>query len=98
MGALEIKKEMVAELTEKFKTAGTIVVVDYRGMTVAQATKMRKQLREAGVDYRVVKNTLLTILDKNEHLFVYIFIEILCFPKKEHVCIYRVLSSFFVIF
>ena len=50
MGALETKKEMVAELTEKFKTAGTIVVVDYRGMTVAQATKMRKQLREAGVD------------------------------------------------
>ena len=64
MGALETKKEMVAELTEKFKTAGTIVVVDYRGMTVAQATKMRKQLREAGVDYRVVKNTLLTIAAK----------------------------------
>ena len=64
MGALETKKEMVAELTEKFKNAGTIVVVDYRGMTVAQATKMRKQLREAGVDYRVVKNTLLTIAAK----------------------------------
>lgn len=64
MGALESKKEIVAELTERFKTAGTIVVVDYRGLTVAQATTMRKQLREAGVDYRVVKNTLLTIAAK----------------------------------
>ncbi len=64
MGNLEEKKAIVAELTEKFKSAKTIVVVDYRGLTVAQATKLRKQLREAGVDYRVVKNTLLAIAAK----------------------------------
>lgn len=64
MGSLEGKKVEVAELVEKFKAAKTVVVVDYRGLTVAQATKLRKELREAGVDYRVVKNTLLTIAAK----------------------------------
>ena len=64
MGSLEGKKAIVAELVEKFNTSKTVVVVDYRGLTVAQATKLRKQLREAGVDYRVVKNTLLTIAAK----------------------------------
>lgn len=64
MGSLEGKKAVVAELVEKFNASKTIVVVDYRGLTVAQATKLRKQLREAGVDYRVVKNTLLTIAAK----------------------------------
>lgn len=64
MGSLEGKKAIVAELVEKFKNSKTVVVVDYRGLTVAQATKLRKQLREAGIDYRVVKNTLLTIAAK----------------------------------
>lgn len=64
MGSLEGKKAVVAELVEKFKNANTVVVVDYRGLTVAQATKIRKELREAGIDYRVVKNTLLTIAAK----------------------------------
>lgn len=64
MGSLEGKKAVVAELVEKFKNANTVVVVDYRGLTVAQATKLRKELREAGIDYRVVKNTLLTIAAK----------------------------------
>lgn len=64
MGSLEGKKAVVAELVEKFKNANTVIVVDYRGLTVAQATKLRKELREAGIDYRVVKNTLLTIAAK----------------------------------
>ena len=64
MGSLEGKKVVVAELVEKFQSSKTVVVVNYRGLTVAQATKLRKQLREAGVDYRVVKNTLLTIAAK----------------------------------
>lgn len=64
MGSLEGKKAVVAELVEKFQSSKTVVVVNYRGLTVAQATKLRKQLREAGVDYRVVKNTLLAIAAK----------------------------------
>jgi len=64
MGSLEGKKAQVAELKELFQAAKTIVVVDYRGITVAQDTKLRKELREAGVEYLVVKNTLLTIAAK----------------------------------
>ena len=53
------KQAEVDVLTEKFENAASFVVVDYRGLTVAEVTDLRKQLREAGVDMRVVKNTLL---------------------------------------
>ena len=56
---IEQKKQIVAELTEKLKNATTGVVVDYKGISVADDTKLRKELREAGVEYTVVKNTLL---------------------------------------
>ena len=59
MGSLEGKKAVVAELVEKFQSSKTVVVVNYRGLTVAQATKLRKQLREAGVIYKVCKNTMM---------------------------------------
>lgn len=55
---LEQKKKVVAELVESIKAAQAGVLVDYRGITVEQDTKLRKQLREAGVEYKVVKNTL----------------------------------------
>lgn len=64
MGSLEGKKQIVADLVEKFKNSPAVVVVDYRGVSVAQITKLRKELREAGVEYKVVKNTLLTIAAK----------------------------------
>lgn len=64
MGSLEGKKQIVAELKEKFVQAKAVVVVDYRGITVAQITKLRKELREAGVEYLVMKNTLLSIAAK----------------------------------
>ncbi len=57
---LEQKKEVVAQLSEKLKSACVGVVVDYKGITVADDTKLRKELREAGNDYKVVKNTLLS--------------------------------------
>ncbi len=56
--AIEAKKVRVEEITEKFKTAATAVVVDYRGLTVGQVTELRKQLREAGVEFKVYKNTM----------------------------------------
>ena len=56
---LEQKKAAVAALTEQFKNACVGVVVDYKGISVADDTVLRKELREAGVDYFVVKNTLL---------------------------------------
>jgi large subunit ribosomal protein L10 len=62
---LEQKKLVVAELTEHLKAACTGVVVDYKGITVAQDTKLRKELREAGDEYMVVKNTLLRLALKD---------------------------------
>lgn len=56
---LEQKKQIVADLAEKLQKSCTGVVVSYKGITVAEDTKLRKSLREAGVDYAVVKNTML---------------------------------------
>ena len=56
--AIESKKVQVEEIAEKFKAAASVVVVDYRGLTVGQVTELRKQLREAGVEFKVYKNTL----------------------------------------
>ena len=58
---LEEKKQQVAELSEKLKAAHTGVVVSYKGITVADDTKLRKELRESGSSYKVVKNTLLRL-------------------------------------
>lgn len=55
---LEQKKQVVADLVEKLKSAQAGVIVDYRGLTVEQDTDLRRKLREAGVEYKVVKNTL----------------------------------------
>lgn len=56
---LNAKAQEVAEITEDLKNAATIVVVDYLGLTVEEVTDYRKQLREAGVQMKVVKNTML---------------------------------------
>ena len=58
---LEEKKAQVAVLKEKFEGAVAGVVVDYKGISVADDTKLRKELREAGVDYSVAKNTLIRL-------------------------------------
>ena len=57
---LEQKKQQVAALSELLKSSVSGVVVDYSGITVAEDTKLRKELREAGCTYKVVKNTLLS--------------------------------------
>lgn len=56
--AIEKKKQIVEEITEKFKNSVSTIVVDYRGLNVAEITELRKQLREAGVEFKVYKNTL----------------------------------------
>lgn len=56
---LEQKQQQVAELAEAFKSANVGVLANYSGISVADDTKLRKQLREAGCTYKVVKNTLL---------------------------------------
>ena len=58
---LEAKKQQVAELKERLDGAVAGVVVNYSGINVADDTKLRKELRENGIKYTVVKNTLLNI-------------------------------------
>lgn len=55
---LEEKKQIVSAIAEQFKTAVSGVFVDYCGLTVEQDTQLRNKLREAGVEYKVIKNTL----------------------------------------
>lgn len=62
---LESKKAVVETLSGKIKEATSVVFVDYKGITVAQDTELRKQFREAGVEYSVVKNTLTRFAAKN---------------------------------
>jgi large subunit ribosomal protein L10 len=52
------KQQLVSEVAAKLRDSSTTVVADYRGLTVAQVTELRKQLREAGVEFQVIKNTL----------------------------------------
>ena len=52
------KQAVIDEIKDKFERAESAVVIDYMGITVAQADAMRKKLREANVDYTVYKNTL----------------------------------------
>ena len=61
---LEQKKAQVVEVAEALKSAQTGILVDYRGLTVEEDTKLRNNLRAAGVKYFVVKNTLLRLAAK----------------------------------
>ena len=59
MAKVAEKQPIVDEISEAIKDAASVVVVDYRGLTVAEDTELRKQLREAGVNYKVYKNTMM---------------------------------------
>jgi len=58
MSNLDVKKQSVAEITENFKGAESAVVVDYRGLDVAEITALRKELRDNNITYKVYKNTM----------------------------------------
>lgn len=54
----DMKAQTVAEIKDRFQRCGSVVLVDYRGINVEQVTQLRKQFRDAGVEYVVLKNTL----------------------------------------
>lgn len=56
--AIEMKQNVVEEITEKLQKAASCVVVDYKGLKVHEVTELRNKFREAGIDYKVYKNTL----------------------------------------
>ncbi len=59
MAKVELKQPIVQAIADDVKDAASVVLVDYRGLTVAQDTELRKQLREAGIIYKVCKNTMM---------------------------------------
>ena len=59
MAKVELKQPVVNEIKELLTDAQSAVLVSYRGITVEQDTAMRKELREAGVEYKVCKNTMI---------------------------------------
>ena len=64
MAKVELKQPIVAEISDAIKEAQSVVLVDSRGLTVEQDTNLRKQLREAGVTYKVYKNTMMNFAFK----------------------------------
>ena len=64
MAKVELKKPVVEEISAAIKDAQSVVLVDYRGLTVSQDTELRKQLREAGITYKVYKNTMMNFAFK----------------------------------
>ena len=58
--AIELKSQVVSEIVEKLEKSSSAIVVDYKGLTVEEVTELRKKMREAGVEYKVYKNSLVT--------------------------------------
>ena len=64
MAKVELKQPIVEEISNYIKTAQSVVLVDYRGLTVEQDTRLRKQMRENGITYKVYKNTMMNFAFK----------------------------------
>lgn len=64
MAKVELKKPIVDEISASIKDAQSVVLVDYRGLTVEQDTQLRRNLREAGIIYKVYKNTFMNFAFK----------------------------------
>lgn len=92
------KVAVVQELREKFERASSVVLTDYRGLTVAEVTELRRQLRGAGVEYRVAKNTLTRLAAKDaavEGLDAYLAgPTALAFSYEDPVAAARILTEF----
>ena len=98
VNVLEQKKVVVAELTERLNNSIAGVIVDYKGINVADDTKLRKELREAGIKYSVVKNTLLGLAAKNVGLDdicgVLEGTTAIAISPEDHTAAARILSKF----
>ncbi len=62
---LNVKKQIVEDLHDRLKKAAIVILTDYKGLNVESVTKLRQQLREAGVEFKVVKNTFLRRASEN---------------------------------
>lgn len=95
---LEEKQQIVADLSKKISEAVTGIVVDYKGTTVTDDTKLRKELRENGVEYFVVKNTLLSrAIDGTDLAPMQSVLEgttAIAIAKEDYTAAARILSKF----
>ena len=95
---LEQKQQIVKELSESIANSVAGVIVDYKGISVADDTVLRKELREAGIDYRVVKNTLLgRAIEGTELESIKGVLEgttAIAISKEDHVAAARILNKF----
>lgn len=95
---LEQKQQIVANLKADIENSVAGVIVDYKGISVADDTVLRKELREAGIDYRVVKNTLLgRAIEGTELESIKSVLEgttALAISKEDHVAAARILGKF----
>ena len=95
---LKQKQELVESLSEKLKAAVAGVVVDYKGITVEEDTKLRRELREAGIEYFVVKNTMLRRAAANAELSgldsVLEGATALALSNEDHTAAARILSKY----
>ena len=58
--AIRAKSEIVSQIKDKLSRAKSVVIVDYRGLTVSEVTELRNNMRAAGVEYKVLKNTMMS--------------------------------------
>ena len=95
---LEQKKKVVSELADTLSSSVAGVIVDYKGITVEEDTKLRKELREAGVKYTVVKNTILKLAAEKAELSgiddVLEGTTAIATSTEDHVAAARILSKF----
>jgi len=96
--AIAKKQQEVNEIVEKMNAANSLVVVDYLGLSVAEVTELRKQLREAGVEFKVIKNTIMRrALDSQEleyHEEVFQGPTAVAFGMEDAVAPAKILSDF----
>lgn len=67
---LEDKKQIVEDLTERFAKASLVILTDYKGLNVPAMSDLRRKLKQAGVDYKVVKNTMMVRASQNTPIAV----------------------------
>ena len=91
---LKEKEAFVASLREKMESSVAGVIVDYKGINVADDTKLRKELREAGVEYFVVKNTMLRLAVKETGLAGLADVLKLAVSKEDPTAAARILNKF----
>ncbi|HOJ76609.1 MAG TPA: 50S ribosomal protein L10 [Bacillota bacterium] len=92
------KEALVKEIQEKFEKSKSVILVDYRGLNVAEVTELRKKMREAGTEYKVLKNTMTSRAAKAANIEglddLLVGPIALAFSYDDHTSAAKVLSAF----